>query len=76
GAAVGLNFMAHQSKTLNFGIQFQHQFSIRVAELARAQAKVADLYLYDGDNHNIASSFYTAMGRSIDFFDIYLKDTD
>ncbi|MBL8098684.1 MAG: alpha/beta fold hydrolase [Anaerolineales bacterium] len=50
-----------------------YEFSIRVAELARAQGKIADLYLYNGDNHNIASSFYTAMGRSIDFFDIYLK---
>jgi uncharacterized protein len=53
-----------------------YEFSIRVAELARAQAKIADLYLYDGDNHNIATNFYPAMDKTIEFFDIYLKDSD
>ncbi len=50
-----------------------YEFSIRVAELARAQNQIADLYLYDGDNHNIATNFYSAMDRTIEFFDIYLK---
>lgn len=50
-----------------------YEFSIRVAELARAQTQVADLYLYDGDNHNIATNFYPAMDKTIEFFDIYLK---
>lgn len=49
------------------------EFSIRLAELARMQGQVADLYTYDGDNHNISKNFYTAMQRTIDFFDIYLK---
>lgn len=49
------------------------EFSIRLAEQARAVNKVADLYTYDGDNHNIATNFYTAMGRSIEFFDFILK---
>lgn len=48
-------------------------FSIRLAELARAQGKIADLYLYDGDNHNISNYFSTAMKRTIEFFDTYLK---
>lgn len=50
-----------------------YEFSIRVAELARAQAQIADLYLYDGDNHNIATNFYPAMDTTIEFFDVYLK---
>ncbi len=50
-----------------------YEFSIRVAELARAQSQIADLYLYEGDNHNIATNFYSAMDRTIEFFDIYLK---
>jgi uncharacterized protein len=50
-----------------------YEFSIRVAELARAQSQIADLYLYDGDNHNIATNFYPAMDTTIAFFDIYLK---
>lgn len=49
------------------------EFSIRLAELARVERKVADLYIYDGDNHNLANNFYTAMGRTIEFFDLHLK---
>ena len=36
-------------------------------------AKTGELYLYDGDNHNLAVSFWTAMNRSIEFFDRYVK---
>lgn len=50
-----------------------YEFSIRLAELARAQNQIADLYLYEGDNHNIATNFYPAMDKTIEFFDIYLK---
>jgi dipeptidyl aminopeptidase/acylaminoacyl peptidase len=32
-----------------------------------------ELYIYEGDNHNISSSFGTAMQHSIDFFDLYVK---
>lgn len=35
----------------------------------------AELYLYEGDNHNIANHFATAMERSIQFFDAHLKPT-
>jgi len=49
------------------------EFSIRLAELARAQGKTADLYTYEGDNHNISKYFSTAMKRTIEFFDAYLK---
>lgn len=48
-------------------------FSIRLAEQTRAAGKMADLYTYEGDNHNIATNFYTAMGRTIEFFDFILK---
>ena len=49
------------------------EFSIRLAELARQQGKIANLYTYEGDNHNISKYFTTAMNRTIEFFDIYLK---
>lgn len=49
------------------------EFSIRLAEQARAAGKIADLYTYDGDNHNISANFSTAMSRTIEFFDLYLK---
>ncbi len=32
-----------------------------------------ELYLYEGDNHNLFANFWTAMNRSIAFFDTYLK---
>jgi dipeptidyl aminopeptidase/acylaminoacyl peptidase len=42
---------------------------------ARLQAlgKPVELYLYEGDNHNISANFSLAMQRSIAFFDRYLK---
>lgn len=49
------------------------EFSIRLAELARAAGQTADLYTYEGDNHNISKYFSTAMRQSISFFDLVLK---
>jgi dipeptidyl aminopeptidase/acylaminoacyl peptidase len=38
------------------------------------QAKqYVELYKYDGDNHNISNNFSTAMRRTIEFFDRYVK---
>jgi fermentation-respiration switch protein FrsA (DUF1100 family) len=37
--------------------------------------QTAELYLYPGDNHNISNSFGTAMQRSVQFFDQYVKGT-
>jgi len=35
--------------------------------------KYVELYKYDGDNHNISKYFSTAMQRTIEFFDRYVK---
>jgi dipeptidyl aminopeptidase/acylaminoacyl peptidase len=35
--------------------------------------KPVELYLYEGDNHNISNSFNLAMQRTIEFFDKYVK---
>jgi fermentation-respiration switch protein FrsA (DUF1100 family) len=35
--------------------------------------KTAEFYVYEGDDHNISNLFSLAMGRSIEFFDRYLK---
>lgn len=32
-----------------------------------------ELYIYDGDDHNLSASFSTAMQRSIQWFDTYVK---
>lgn len=49
------------------------EFSIRLAELARQSGKIANLYTYEGDNHNISKYFTQAMNETIAFFNIYLK---
>jgi dipeptidyl aminopeptidase/acylaminoacyl peptidase len=49
------------------------EFSIRLAERVRAAGGTADLYIYDGDNHNISNYFSTAMARTVAFFDEHLK---
>ncbi|MFO7918389.1 MAG: alpha/beta fold hydrolase [Anaerolineae bacterium] len=36
----------------------------------------AELYLYEGDNHNLSNSFVTAMARSVQFFDRHVKGVD
>ncbi|MFZ6028977.1 MAG: alpha/beta hydrolase family protein [Chloroflexota bacterium] len=36
--------------------------------------KMVELYTYEGDNHNITLYFNSAMNRSIEFFDRYLKE--
>jgi dipeptidyl aminopeptidase/acylaminoacyl peptidase len=38
-----------------------------------AANKYVELYKYDGDNHNISKYFSTAMGRTIEFFDRFVK---
>ncbi len=43
------------------------------AEL-EAAGQYSELYLYENDNHNIAVNFYTAMNRTLDFFDRFVKD--
>ncbi len=48
-------------------------FSIHLAEEVRAAGLRADLFEYEGDNHNISKYFSLAMGRTIEFFDSVLK---
>jgi dipeptidyl aminopeptidase/acylaminoacyl peptidase len=38
--------------------------------------KYVELYKYDGDNHNISDNFSTAMQRTIEFFDRYVKQAE
>jgi dipeptidyl aminopeptidase/acylaminoacyl peptidase len=49
------------------------EFSTNLALQVRELGLVADLYIYDGDNHNISQNFTGALLRSIDFFDQYVK---
>jgi len=49
-------------------------FSETLSQQMQAVGKPVELYIYEGDNHNISNSFAVAMTRTIQFFDRYLKD--
>lgn len=54
--------------------------SVGFSEILYAHIQALDmpveLYLYEGDNHNISNGFGTAMARSVEFFDRHLKGID
>lgn len=50
-----------------------HEFSETLSEQMKMAGKEVELYIYQGDDHNITSNFGIAMQRSVDFFDKYLK---
>jgi dipeptidyl aminopeptidase/acylaminoacyl peptidase len=50
-----------------------HEFSEKLFGLLENMGKEAEFYSYEGDDHNISKGFSTAMNRSIEFFDKYLK---
>jgi fermentation-respiration switch protein FrsA (DUF1100 family) len=49
-------------------------FSDELAQQIQAAGKQVEYYRYQGDNHNISKNFTTAMQRSIQFFDKYVKN--
>ena len=50
-----------------------YEFSQKLKEQIEATGKQAELFLYQGDDHNLATNFSSAMQRSIEFFEKYLK---
>jgi len=49
------------------------EFSENLFYQMLAAEQYVELYKYDGDNHNISNYFSTAMQRTIEFFDRYVK---
>lgn len=49
------------------------QFSQELYDEVTQAGRIAGLYSYPGDDHNIANSFSLAMQRSVAFFDKYVK---
>ncbi len=50
------------------------EFSIKLNDQLKATDKEVELYTYPGDDHNIAGNLYTALQRSVEFFDKYVKN--
>jgi len=48
-------------------------FSENLYTRLQEAGQTAELYLYEGDNHNISASFGTAAQRSVEFFDDHVK---
>jgi dipeptidyl aminopeptidase/acylaminoacyl peptidase len=57
-----------------------HSVPLEFSETLQTQIQEVDMpvefYRYEGDNHNISVNFTTAMQRSIQFFNTYVKGTD
>jgi fermentation-respiration switch protein FrsA (DUF1100 family) len=49
-------------------------FSEKLQEQLAAAGQSGELYIYQGDDHNLAGQFGLAMRRSIEFFDRYVKN--
>jgi dipeptidyl aminopeptidase/acylaminoacyl peptidase len=53
-----------------------YEFSETLYSQVQTADRQAELYLYQGDDHNISAYFSTAIQRSIIFFDNYVKNAD
>lgn len=49
------------------------EFSQKLDRQLREFNKETELYIYEGDDHNLSRNFNSAMQRSVEFFDKYLK---
>jgi len=49
------------------------EFSQTLFDQALTAGQDVELYLYEGDDHNLSGYFSLAMNRTIEFFDRYLK---
>jgi dipeptidyl aminopeptidase/acylaminoacyl peptidase len=52
------------------------EYSEQLETQIQAAGRLVELFVYQGDNHNISENFGRAMARSIRFFDTYVKGSD
>lgn len=50
-----------------------YEFSVNLEKELKDKNKTTELYIYEGDDHNISNNLSTALTRSVEFFDKYLK---
>ena len=51
-------------------------FSERLDEALKNAGKITEFYTYRGDDHNLSANLGTALQRSVEFFDKYVKDAE
>ena len=49
-------------------------FSQTLYNQLQQAGQTAEFYTYPGDNHNLSNEFSTAMTRTLEFYDRYLKN--
>jgi dipeptidyl aminopeptidase/acylaminoacyl peptidase len=49
------------------------EYSTRLQEQMDSAGKPSEIFIYDGDDHNLAGSLSTALARSVEFFDRHVK---
>ncbi|MBI2011940.1 alpha/beta fold hydrolase [Candidatus Daviesbacteria bacterium] len=49
------------------------EFSQKLEQQMKSVGKEVELFIYPGDDHNLAANLGVALNRSVDFFDKYLK---
>lgn len=49
------------------------EFSQKLETQMKDAGKMVEIYTYAGDDHNLSNNFTTAINRSVDFFNKYLK---
>ena len=49
------------------------EFSEKLQKEMEAAGKESEIFIYPGDDHNIANNLGTALTRSVEFFDKHLK---
>jgi len=59
----------HGTADTDVPVEFSERLFYQMLEVNQ----YVELYKYDGDNHNISNYFSTAMARTIEFFDRYVK---
>jgi dipeptidyl aminopeptidase/acylaminoacyl peptidase len=52
------------------------EYSVMLETQIQAVGKPVELFIYEGDNHNISVNFGRAMARSIRFFDTHVKGVE
>lgn len=52
------------------------EFSQKLQTELKAAGKESELYIYPGDDHNISAQFNSAIQRSVEYFDTYLKNEE
>ncbi len=50
------------------------EFSVRLKSQMDTAGKKSELFTYAGDDHNLSRNLSVALGRSVEFFDRYLKE--